>query len=314
MKKKQQDFSSFNVASFLDDYGIGYKRSGKNIANGWLGIESCPFCTGGGFHFGIRLNSNSGNCWVCGETGNALKIVSAIAEVGYRESFEIIKKFSSDTVDWITLPDSVGKDVVMPDGILPKLNKKCIKYLESRRYNAEHIQSMYKIRCTDNYSTLYVEDREWDFSERILCPVYVNREVQCYVARDYTGNKDPKYMNSPVVASKMEPHSCIYNFDTLRKKVIFVEGITDVWRLGAKVGAFLGITFTQKQIALLVEKKIDEATVLFDSGAEKRANKLANALTAVIPKVRTAFIEEDDPGNMDQDEAFKTKYQLIGEI
>lgn len=313
-KKSYQDYSTFNVVAFLDEFGISYKTSGKNIANGWIGLESCPFCTAGGFHFGIRLSSNTGSCWICGETGNALKIVSAVAEVGWRESYVIIAQFSSDTVDWVTIGDSPGESVIYPDGILPALSKRAKKYLEKRGYNPKHIMEQYKVKCTDSYSTLYADGREWDFSERILVPVFMNRQVQCYVARDYTGEKDPKYMNSPVVASIREPHSCIYNFDTLKKKVIFVEGVTDVWRMGAKVGAFLGITFTKKQIRALLDKDIQEATVLFDQGAEDRANKLATALLSVIPKVKTAFIEEDDPGSMSQDEAFKVKYQLIGEI
>jgi DNA primase len=314
MKKKHKDFSGFNVLAFLDDYGIGYKSSGKNIANGWIGVESCPFCTGGGFHFGIRLSSNSGNCWICGETGNAVKIISAIADIGIRETYQVIEKYSSETIDWVTLPDSTNSELIYPDGILKRLNKKARNYLINRKYDPDVIEKLFKIKCTASSSTLYVEDREWNFSERLLCPVFINREAQCYVGRDYTGEQEPKYMNSPVVASKMEPHSCIYNFDTLRKKVIFVEGVTDVWRMGAKVGAFLGITFTKKQISLLVQKDITEATVLFDEGADKRAYKLANALTAVIPVVKTAFLEKDDPGNLPQDEAFKIKYQLIGEI
>jgi len=314
IKKTRIDYSSFNIIGFLDEHGISYRTSGKNIANGWIGIESCPFCSGGGFHFGVKLSSNSGSCWLCGENANAIKIISAIAEIGWKEAYQILYKFSSDVVDWIPESDKPGQQVILPDGIRDRLSKSAKRYLISRKYNPDFLVQQYKIKSTDQYSTLYVEEREWDFSERILCPVYMHRQLQCYIARDYTGEKDPKYMNSPVVASIREPRSCIYNYDTLKGKIIIVEGVTDVWRFGAKVGAFLGIVFTPHQIRSLAEKDIEEVTVLFDQGAEKRANMLAHALAAVIPVVRVAYISEDDPGIMEQDEALKVKYQLIGEI
>jgi len=314
LKKTKTDYSSFNIIGFLDEYGISYRTSGKNIANGWIGIETCPFCSGSGFHFGVKLSSNNGSCWICGDGGNAVSIIANVAEVSWKEAYQILHKFNSDVVDWIPESDKPGQQVILPDGIREKLTKSAKQYLIGRKYNPDFLVQQYKIRCTDQYSTLYVEDREWDFSERILCPVYMNRQMQCYVARDYTGEKDPKYMNSPVVASIREPRSCIYNYDTLKGKIIIVEGITDVWRFGAKVGAFLGITFTPHQIRSLAEKDIEEATVLFDRGAEKRAKELAHSLASVIPVVRVAFIEEDDPGVMEQDVALKVKYQLIGEV
>jgi len=314
MKKRTSDYSTFNVIAFLDSIGVSYRTSGKNISNGWVGVESCPFCGGGGFHFAIKLQSNTGNCWLCGNTGNTVKIVGLLGNVNWPEAKKIIEKYSSDTVDWAVLSDYTGESVIFPDGILPTMNRKCRKYLESRRYNPDAIKEQFKVKCTENYSTLYLDGREWDFSERIICPVFMNRQIQCYVARDYTGEASPKYMNSPIVASIRKPHSCIYNYDTLKGKIILVEGVTDVWRLGAKVGALLGITFTNHQIRALAEKDISEVTVLFDDGAYKRANELATALTSVIPSVRTAVIEEDDPGSMDQVSALKMKYELIGEI
>ena len=313
-RKNKQSYETFQILNFLDEYGIAYKTSGKNIGAGWIGIETCPFCTGGGYHFAVNARSKTSNCWICGETSNAVNLVKAFLDCSTREAFDNIKQFDSDDMDWIPEPDHTGAEVIWPDGVIKGLSKPAKQYLLDRNFPADVLQQQFKLRSTQNGSTLYVEDREWDFSNRIMIPVFMHRKLQCYLARDFTGHGEPKYMNSPVVASITSPHQCIYNYDTLTGKVIFVEGCTDTWRMGAKVGAFLGITYTKAQIMALIGKGITEATILFDPGAEERAQKLSHALTSVIDTVRIAYLEGSDPGDLSVDDALKIKYQLIGEV
>jgi len=314
MKRNKQSFETFHVLDFLDEYGIAYKTSGKNIGAGWIGIESCPFCTGGGYHFAVHARSKTGNCWICGETCNAVGLVRAMLDCNSGEAYKNIKQFNSDDLDWIPEDDTTGQEVLWPDGLVKGISSQAKAYLTGRDYPINELQQKFKLKSTKNGSTLRIEERKWDFSNRIIIPVYMGRRVQCYLARDFTGHGEPKYMNSPVVASIRSPHQCIYNYDTLTGKVIFVEGPTDVWRLGAKVGAFLGITYTKAQIESLLGKGITEATILFDPGAEERAGKLSKALTAVIDTVRIAYLDDCDPGDLTVDEALKIKWQLIGEI
>lgn len=313
-RKSKQSFDTFQVLNFLDEYGIAYKTSGKNIGAGWIGVETCPFCTGGGYHFAINARSKTGNCWICGETCNAINLIKSFLDCNTREAYENIKKFDSDDLDWMPEPDYTGNEVIWPDGMNKGLNNSAKRYLASRNYPVEELQHQFKLKSTKNSSTLYVDDREWDFSSRILIPVFMNRKLQCYLGRDFTGNGEPKYMNSPVVASITSPHQCVYNYDTLTGKIILVEGTTDVWRFGAKTGAFLGITYTKAQVMSLMGRGITEATILFDPGAEERAAKLSNALTAVVPTVRIAYLDGSDPGDLSVEDALKIKYQLIGEM
>lgn len=313
-RKDKQTFESFHLLEFLDEYGIAYKSSGKNIGAGWIGIETCPFCTGGGYHFAVHARHKTGNCWICGETCNAIGLIIALLDCNVKVAYENINQFNSEDLDWIPEADSTGQIVIWPDGIIKGLPKEAQLYLTGRNFPVKELQQQFKLKATQFGSTLYVDDREWDFSSRILIPVYMNRRLQCYLGRDFTGHGEPKYMNSPVVASITSPHQCIYNYDTLTGKVIFVEGPTDVWRMGAKVGAFLGITYTKAQISSLIGKGITEATILFDPGAEERATKLSRALTAVIDTVRIAYLDDSDPGDLSVDKALKIKYQLIGEI
>lgn len=313
-RNNRQSFETFHLLNFLDDHGIAYRSSGKNIGAGWIGIESCPFCTGGGYHFAVHARSKSCNCWICGETCNIIGFIKAVLNCGNHVAYSNIKEFNDDNIDWIPEDDTTGQEVTWPDGLVNGLSKQAEKYLSGRNYPVKELQQQFKLKSTKNGSTLNVDDRKWNFSSRIIIPVYMQRRVQCYLARDYTGHGEPKYMNSPVVASIRSPHKCIYNYDTLVGKVIFVEGTTDVWRMGAKVGAFLGITYTKGQIESLIGKGITEATILFDPGAEERANKLSMALTAVIDTVRIAYLEDSDPGDLSVEDALKIKYQLIGEI
>jgi hypothetical protein len=313
-RNNKQSFETFHVLEFLDEYGIAYKTSGKNIGAGWIGLESCPFCTGGGYHFAVNARSKTGNCWICGETCNAVGLVIAILDCNSAEAYKNIKQFNSDDMDWMPEADETGQEVVWPDGLINGLSNEAKKYLNGRNFPIKELQQQFKLKSTKYGSTLRVDDRKWNFSSRILIPVYMRRRLQCYLGRDFTGHGEPKYMNSPVVASITSPHQCIYNYDTLTGKVIFVEGTTDVWRMGAKVGAFLGITYTKAQISSLLDRKITEATILFDEGADDRAVKLSKALGSVIDTVKIAWIGSSDPGALSPDEALKIKYQLIGEI
>lgn len=311
---RKVDFSTFHIINFFDEHGISYRTSGKNIGAGWIGLESCPFCTAGGFHFGVHARNKTGSCWICGESCGCLTLVKVLLDCDKREAWSEIKRFNSDDLSWIPDQDYTGDSVIFPDGMVKGLTKGAWDYLKGRNYPVKELQQQFKLRSTEYGATLYVDDREWDFSNRVIVPVYMNRRLQCYLGRDYTDNHDPKYMNSPVVASITAPHHCIYNYDTLTGKIIILEGVTDVWRMGAKTGAFLGITYTAAQVRLLAQKRVTEANVLFDKGAEKRAKLLATALTGVIDKVRVAYLDDGDPGELTHDEAMKIKYQLIGEI
>ena len=49
----------FDITQFLEDHDIGFRTGVKNVGIGWIGVETCPFCGVGGYHFGININSKN---------------------------------------------------------------------------------------------------------------------------------------------------------------------------------------------------------------------------------------------------------------
>ena len=111
---KKQSYENFHLLDFLDHHGISYRTSGKNIGAGWIGIETCPFCTGGGFHFGVHARSKVGNCWICGEKCSPLGLIMALVNCQSHECYNILREFSSEDISWIPKPDETGERVIFP--------------------------------------------------------------------------------------------------------------------------------------------------------------------------------------------------------
>lgn len=310
--KKYKDWSSFDIISFLENYEIDYSDSGKNIGQGFIGLESCPFCEAPGYHFGIKMESNVGSCWVCGETASAPKLVQQITELKWHEVY----RFMNDYIDddrWIPESPLPGKEVLFPED-MGELPIAACNYLTSRNFFPMEIEKKYKIKSTPGWSFLEIEDRKWCFNHRIIIPIVMEKHLVSYTARSYVGH-DPKYMNAPIEAGIIPVASCIYNIDTVKDKVIIVEGPTDVWRMGTESIAMMGVKFTSEQIAYLGTKNIKEAFVLYDEGAEERARELSMALSSVIHTVKRITLNtKSDPGDLGVADALKIKYELLGRV
>jgi len=310
--RKFKDWSDFDMILFLSEYDISYTETGKNIGAGWIGIETCPFCECTGNHFGLKLETNTGSCWVCGETGNAPKIVQALLNESWGEVYRIMNGFmDSDRV----IPESPehGDAVLFPDNIQNMCKAAC-DYLRGRRFNPEEMIKKYKIKSTAGNSYLKMEDKKWNFNYRVMIPIVMERTIVAYTGRSYVG-ADPKYMNSPTESCIIPPASCIYNIDSVKDKVILVEGITDVWRFGNETAAMMGVKFTKEQVEYLGSMRISEAYVMFDEGATDNARELAMALTSVIDKVKVITLNcPGDPGDMEYSDAMKIKYNLLGRV
>ena len=74
---KRISLNYVNIIQALEDANVGYKRSGKNIGNNWIGVV-CPFCGDSRNHCGINLHSPVFSCFVCGNSGNLIKFFSQV--------------------------------------------------------------------------------------------------------------------------------------------------------------------------------------------------------------------------------------------
>lgn len=313
-KKSYKDWTHIDLIALLNLYDISYSTSGKNIGSGYFGIETCPFCEAPGNHFGVRYDSNVGTCFVCGETASAPRIVKEITNEPWNKVYELLNEFS-DGDRYVPTPPSPGDEVLLPDGVDNNLlSNKSSEYLLDRKFSPEEIQKKYKIQSTGANCYLEMGDNKWDFSYRIITPIIMERRLVAYSGRTFIDH-DIKYMNSPTEACIIPPASCLYNIDTVKDKAIFVEGVTDVWRMGRESVGMMGIKFTSQQIAYIGSKNLKEAYIMFDKGAEDQARKLAVALSSVVNKVNVIFLEgKGDPGDLRDENALRIKYDLLGRI
>ena len=293
---------NYDIKQYLEDKNIPYTTSGKNVTKNWINI-SCPFCGDRSNHLGISLESLGFNCWVCGEKGNIYKLVMHLEEISYYQARTLLEKYPADTRKGYQQVSNLrdparsisleGFDIIAPD-----LHA---DYLKNRGFNPEEIQRKYQIRFC------YQIGR---FPYRIIIPVILNGEIVNLTTRDVTGEQSPKYKNLSNDEAIVPMKDCLYNFDSVYDRIIIVEGVTDVWRIGQGAVATMGTEYTLKQIALIMSKNIKKAFVLYDSDATKKAEKLANELSILIPKVEVITLYKGDPADMKPEEVQQLRKEL----
>jgi len=306
--KTSYKFQEFDIFKFLDHYDIPYLEYGKNIGTQWFSLKECPFCGGGGNHFGVNIQSKGWSCWICGEKGTAPKLVMELLKIEYPEAMDIIKEFYDGDLEFII--KETGDEVIMPSGVI-ELSKSGGDYLRSRNFNPVYLRDKYKLKQTSSRSLLEHSGQKSDFRYRIIIPIYMNRKLVSYTGRDYTEKSEIRYKHVFIEACIVPPSSCLYNIDTVKDKCIIVEGITDVWRLGDGTISLQGIKHTKEQIRYIIDKKLKKVVILFDSGKEEESTKLAKILSSFIPKVQVAHLPKGDPGELSDMEAVKIKYELL---
>ena len=73
----------FDVRSWLEDQNISYSKEGKNISNGWIGIN-CVFCQDTSNHLGITPN-NRITCWKCGTKGDIVTLIKEVEQCSFKD-------------------------------------------------------------------------------------------------------------------------------------------------------------------------------------------------------------------------------------
>lgn len=307
--QKFNKYSRFEIESFLSDYGVDYKSSGKNIGRNWWGVKDCPFCGDSGYHLGINLTTKKVSCFVCGESSMIPRFIKETLKLdNWGEVLQIVGKYIDG--DIYIDPRSNGTEVIWPTEV-SQASEACEGYLKNRNFSKEIIEK-YRLKQTSFRSYLYLDDEEHDFRWRVIIPIIMNKQVVSYTGRSYNG-RDPKYQHASLEASIVSSASCIYNYDTLTEggTGIFVEGPTDVWRFGDQAVAMMGVKYTKKQLKFIADKKLKRAVIVFDENAYTMGRKLAEALIGIVDIIRMVDIGGGDPGELDPIESIRIKSQLL---
>lgn len=293
-----------DLFDFLVEYKIGFRTSGKNTRKGWVQI-CCPFCGDFDFHGGINIHRKYYNCWRCGYKSiwNLLgKLLgSELVPIVWRDFFKTGKKTK-------IIKDKEFKKVPFKiPGVLGRYLDCHKSYLRNRNFDIEYLWRKY-----DLYFTSHLHEDPW----RIVIPIFCKDKIVSYQGRDISGKSHLRYKACPKEREIIHYKNLLYNMRNSRNdRVIVVEGITDVWRVGDDCVCTFGVGYTKEQL-LLLASNYSTVFIMFDfeEEAQNRATKLGTELSSLGTEVHIVYLEEmegKDPAELEEKIVLEIKKELF---
>ena len=277
--------NKFLFEDYLRHSEINYKSSGKNIGEGWLGIQNCPFCGDSRFHLGVNKKAGIFSCWVCKEGGTMIKLIKELEGISYKKAhqlyenfciFDITPKTPLELIIGVAQNDRVDPNqtikrqvttFLLPPSILPlkialKRYEQLFKYIVGRGFTEEDVE---------NWGEAYY-CFAGKFQYRIIFPIYLNGVLVNYVGRTIVKNPT-RYLNCNNSEAILPIKDCLFNYDSWKYKepVVICEGIFDVLKIRkftnySTVGLF-GKQISIHQLFLLKEKQPTKVWLFLDRDA-----------------------------------------------
>jgi len=297
-----------DITKLFKDHRIPFSTEHKNIRDGWIGLEDCPFCgSRGKYHLGYNTYENYFSCWQCGGH-SSIHSISKILGVNWKRAEEIVGKYGGTVKSYKEHRVRVGtKKFKLPSGDL-SLQKQHKLYLKKRSFDWEYLEDVWRIKGTEPMSEL---DGLY-YSFRILAPIYWDGQLVTFQARDITDKHMAKYMACPPEYEIISHKHILYGIqEHWQERGICVEGIFDAWRLGTGAFATFGVKYTREQIRAIVTH-FKEVVVAFDPEpvAQMQAQKLVDELE--YKGVKAWKIDLPcDPGALTQDDADYIVKQIL---
>jgi len=295
------DFS-FNIIEYLEDRDISYKTEGKNVSNNWIEI-TCPFCGDVSEHLGISLNGYGFNCWSCGMKGFITTLIKELEHTW--DIATILDEYKLEDNDSIKKKSTKrnNKTFNLPREACEKPSPNHKRYIEEvRNFNLNSIIKNFNIHFCDFLS------KKW--MNRVIIPVYQDKQLVSFTSRDVTGKAVSKYKHCPNESSFTNIKHTLYNVDNcLKYCAIIVEGAIDVWRMGDDTLSTFGTQVTLQQIHLL--RNFRRLFILFDDTAQENAEKLSHQLMGITQEIKIIQLEKGDPAELSRKEAQYIKKQIL---
>lgn len=291
----------FNIIEYLDSRNIPYSTSGKNVSQGWIGIQ-CPFCGDKSNHLGINLSSKATSCFICGKH-SIFDLIKELDNCSFGQAKNTIGKFGGGYVEpYQDTPNRPTKVILPGKPLLLPLHR---QFLINRNFDPDHILQTYQVRSVGLVGR---------YKHRLIIPIFDNRRITGFTARDVTGKAAVKYISIENEKAIVSVKDSLYNLNRCTSDtVIVVEGATDVWRIGKNSCATFGIGTSKPQLFQL--SKFKRIFILFDAEeeAQKRADKLAVAL-APLSRVHVLYLEQGDPADMKPDDVNQLRKLVFGKV
>lgn len=287
-----------NLFKFLHDYRIPFATRGKQISQGWIGLD-CPFCGKGDFGLGVHIESGRVNCWRCGPHSE-IDLAKTLLGLDYITVKEILKAYQqNNNRNAILTQDNAAratKNFCEYASDTKEMNERHRRYLESRNYDPDKLEREWNLKGTGNLG---------DYKFRIVAPITYKSKLVSYTCRDITGKSDLKWKTCKAENEVIPHKSILYGLDYCKTdSCLVVEGPGDVWRMGYNAVSTFGISFKLEQAMLLAER-FNRVFILFDAEqkAQEQAHDLAVLLNARRVEVEILELDQGDPGEMLQSDA-----------
>ena len=300
--KRKLHLSNIDIREVLDDLGIFYTESGKNVSDGWIGT-TCPFCDDHSNHLGINLRSKTISCFKCGTTGTVIKYLSeelrdfnrAITILGNavpRELHSEDQQYKENAVH-VELPKEAKREITPYHA----------GYLKERGFDYQTLNDLYNLHYCGPVG-------EW--ANRIIVPVIKNYRLITFTSVDISDESNMRYRHLKDEESIIPIKHYLFGIEhTDGNSCIVVEGLFDMFRIGPGAVCSFGVKLTSEQKKLL--SKFNKIIIAFDGDDAGRigGEKLANDLSIFADVNLLTLPNGKDPDSLSKND-IKQIRQMIG--
>ena len=271
----------------------------------------CPYCKGRG----AARNDSKFRLWVNHRWGTRIPGLNThslaicynencLSDRTIRDSFAALIGSAKNPIvpdqqiRTYTIDEIAYRPVELPNGSLPisslHSGHPARVFLESRRFDPDYL--------SDVYGVSYIEfsfDRPV-LNNSILIPIYQDNTLVAWQCRKL-GNDigKSKYITSPGVHISR----FLYNWDNSKNYdyAIVVEGVFDVWRLGAPAMCVFGTHLSTAQVEKL-KSRYSVVFVMFDGDAKSKAMSICRRFSSDVKMVPVILDKDKDPADYSLDE------------
>jgi len=290
-----------DIKLLLDELGIEYKESGKNVGGNDVNID-CPYC-GWEKHLSVNVATGKVWCWVCEFADEEkrpylIPVLWRLTDLKWGDIWEIAKDHGWESHQNEDEPkkDNRRKVCYLPDECLPFTSKyadDALRYLADRGFDENTIID-YDLRfCRTGWN-----------KNRIIIPVYQGEKLVTYTTRKYKG-AGSRYRHAPIWASVERIKNLLYNAHIAMQydKIYVLEGPSDVWRMGKDSVCVFRSNLSKLQRNLLFAASPKAITIIYDPNATGRAYRAAETLSLRIPIIKVVRLDgKDDVADRSREE------------
>ena len=298
-----------DIVRLYQDFSIPFVTEGhKHSRAGWANVE-CPYCEGNpGYHLGFEIENPHFYCFRCG-WHPVIPTIGKLIKKSDKETRRIISEYGLHLSLTKTPALKSKKEHILPTGTGP-LTSKHIRYLDARGFDHIQVSNLWTLAGTGPVSRL----DNIDFKHRLIIPIIWDSQEVSFTSRDITGKTPMRYITCPKDREVIHHKHIVYGRQEYWQGVgIWVEGPTDVWRLGVNSFSTFGIEYTREQLRVIA-RTFKRVFVLFDQDPQAQVQSrlaVAELRFRGVDAIHLENIISQDPGDMSQAEADYLVKQLI---